>query len=183
MGCATAPVAASGTCAACTQRVLRPAGLLVSRLARRQLTLSVAMNREGDMWPELLYAPWRDTAATLHLWMQIVGKVRLSLTPGVNHSWQVPLYVSARGLTTSPMPIGAEILELEDFGPDRHRRGRESARTDVQGDLPAVVHPRCQGQPHLADDLHPEVQRRSGVAPRRVEKLRPHVTLTVHSYR
>jgi hypothetical protein len=85
------------------------------------------MNREGDMWPELPYAPWRDTAATLHLWMQIVGKVRLSLTPWVNHSWQVPLYVSARGLTTSPMPIGAEILELE-FDFISHRLAARTSR-------------------------------------------------------
>jgi hypothetical protein len=71
------------------------------------------MDRERDMWPELPYEAWRETAATLHLWTQIVGKVRLSLAPWVNHSWQVPLYVSARGLTTSPMPIGGGILELE----------------------------------------------------------------------
>jgi hypothetical protein len=49
----------------------------------------------------------------LHLWTQIIGKVRLSLTPWVNHSWQVPLYVSARGLGTSPIPFGSEILEIE----------------------------------------------------------------------
>jgi hypothetical protein len=85
------------------------------------------MNREGDMWPELSYPAWRDTAATLHLWMQIVGKVRLSLTPWVNHSWQVPLYVSARGLTTSPMPVGAEILELE-FDFIGHRLAARTSR-------------------------------------------------------
>lgn len=64
-------------------------------------------------WPALDYAAWRDTAATLQLWTQIVGKVRLSLTPWLNHSWQVPLYVTARGLGTSPIPFGAEILEIE----------------------------------------------------------------------
>ena len=48
---------------------------------------------ERDEWPELSYQAWRDTVATLHLWTQIAGKVRLSLTPWVNHSWQVPLYV------------------------------------------------------------------------------------------
>jgi hypothetical protein len=71
------------------------------------------MDREHDRWPDLLYEAWRETAATLHLWTQIVGKVRLSLTPWVNHGWQVPLYVTARGLTTSPMPFAGEILELE----------------------------------------------------------------------
>ena len=64
-------------------------------------------------WPDLPYPAWRDTAATLQLWTQIVGKVRLALTPWVNHSWQVPLYVTARGLGTSAMPVGGEILEIE----------------------------------------------------------------------
>jgi hypothetical protein len=64
-------------------------------------------------WPELSYAAWRDTVATLQLWTQIVGKVRLSLTPWVNHGWQVPLYVTARGLGTSGIPAGSEILEIE----------------------------------------------------------------------
>ena len=64
-------------------------------------------------WPELDYAAWRDTAATLQLWTQIVGKVRLALTPWVNHSWQVPLYVTARGLGTSPIAVGGDIVEIE----------------------------------------------------------------------
>ena len=78
-------------------------------------------------WPDLPYPAWRDTAATLQLWTQIVGKVRLALTPWLNHSWQVPLYVTARGLGTSAMPIGRDILEIEfDFiryrdAPPRHR--------------------------------------------------------------
>ncbi len=64
-------------------------------------------------WPDLAYRDWADTVATLHLWTQIVGKVRLTLTPWVNHSWQVPLYVTARGLGTSPIPYDGEIFELE----------------------------------------------------------------------
>ena len=78
------------------------------------------MSAKSDAWPELPYAAWADTAATLHLWTQIIGKMRLALTPWVNHGWQVPLYVSARGLATSPMPFGAEVLELE-FDLIRHR--------------------------------------------------------------
>ena len=54
-------------------------------------------------WPDLPYVSWRETAITLQLWTQIIGKVRLSLTPWLNHSWQVPLYVTARGLGTSPI--------------------------------------------------------------------------------
>jgi hypothetical protein len=64
-------------------------------------------------WPDLPYPAWRDAAATLQLWTQIVGKVRLALTPWLNHGWQVPLYVTACGLGTSPIPVGNEILEIE----------------------------------------------------------------------
>ena len=71
------------------------------------------MDRDPAVWPELPYGAWRGTAATLQLWTQIVGKVRLSLTPWLNHSWQVALYVTARGLGTSPIPFGNEILEIE----------------------------------------------------------------------
>jgi len=64
-------------------------------------------------WPDLPYPAWRDTAATLQLWTQIVGKVRLALTPWLNHGWQVPLYVTAWGLGTSPIPSGHQILDIE----------------------------------------------------------------------
>jgi Family of unknown function (DUF5996) len=66
-----------------------------------------------EVWPDLTYADWRDTAQTLQLWTQIVGKLRLTLTPWLNHSWQVPLYVTARGLGTSAVPIGHELLEID----------------------------------------------------------------------
>jgi hypothetical protein len=64
-------------------------------------------------WPALPYAEWRDTLDTVHLWSQIVGKVRLTLTPWLNHSWHVPFYLTARGIGTSPIPVGAEVLEVE----------------------------------------------------------------------
>jgi hypothetical protein len=64
-------------------------------------------------WPDLAYPSWHETAVTLQLWTQIVGKVRLALTPWLNHSWQVPLYVSVRGLSTSAIPVGNDILEIE----------------------------------------------------------------------
>ena len=67
----------------------------------------------GPAWPDLPYLGWRDTALSLQLWTQIVGKIRLTLTPWVNHSWQVPLYVTARGLSTSPIHVHREILEIE----------------------------------------------------------------------
>jgi len=64
-------------------------------------------------WPKLQWSQWDKTADTLHMWTQIVGKTRLALSPLQAHWWNVPLYVSARGLSTSAMPYGAEMLEIE----------------------------------------------------------------------
>ncbi len=64
-------------------------------------------------WPSLPLEEWKDTCATLPMWTQIVGKVRLAQTPLVNHWWNVPLYVSARGLTTTAMPHGERYFEME----------------------------------------------------------------------
>src|SRR5580700_6409226 len=66
-----------------------------------------------NVWPELPLAAWQDTYATLHMWTQIVGKVRLALSPRVNHWWEVALYVNARGLTTSAIPFGDGIFEVQ----------------------------------------------------------------------
>jgi hypothetical protein len=89
----------------------------IDNLTRAALTVKLRATAEIDrmtgIWPELSYPAWRDTVATLQLWTQIVGKVRLGLTPWLNHGWQVPLYVTARGLGTSPMPAGAELLDIE----------------------------------------------------------------------
>jgi len=74
---------------------------------------ALAYNPNQDAWPELPLEAWQDTYATLHMWTQIVGKVRLALSPRVNHWWEVPLYVSARGLTTSAIPYGNEIFEIQ----------------------------------------------------------------------
>ena len=65
-----------------------------------------------ESWPDLPYHAWRDTRDTLHLWTQVVGKIRLALTPWLNHSWHVPFYVTARGLTTSPIYYGYRSLEI-----------------------------------------------------------------------
>jgi hypothetical protein len=74
-------------------------------------------------WPDLPYPAWRETCTTLHLWTQIVGKIRLSQTPWLNHSWHVALYVTARGhvalyvtargLTTSPIPYGERAFQID----------------------------------------------------------------------
>jgi hypothetical protein len=64
-------------------------------------------------WPSLPLEAWKETYATLHMWTQIVGKIRLQLTPRLNHWWNVPLYVSSRGLTTSPIPYGGRSFEMQ----------------------------------------------------------------------
>jgi hypothetical protein len=65
-----------------------------------------------ETWPSLPFAEWRDTCATLHMWTQIIGKIRLAQAPLINHWWQVPLYVTSRGLTTSPIPLGERVFEI-----------------------------------------------------------------------
>jgi hypothetical protein len=67
----------------------------------------------SDLWPELPYAAWKDTAATLQLWTQVIGKTRLALTPWLNHSWHVTLRVSARGLATPLISHDADDFQLE----------------------------------------------------------------------
>jgi hypothetical protein len=73
-------------------------------------------------WPELPTAPWRETYETLHLWTQIVGKIRLARAPWLNHSWHVALYVTARGLTTSPIPNGTRTFQIDFDFIDHHLR-------------------------------------------------------------
>ncbi|HEY2468659.1 MAG TPA: DUF5996 family protein [Terracidiphilus sp.] len=67
---------------------------------------------EPSCWPALPLASWQETYATLHMWTQIIGKIRMSLTPLVNHWWNVPLYVTSRGLTTTCIPYGERAFEL-----------------------------------------------------------------------
>ncbi|HVS30823.1 MAG TPA: DUF5996 family protein, partial [Thermoanaerobaculia bacterium] len=66
-----------------------------------------------NAWPSLPFEEWSETRETLHRWTQIVGKIRLELTPLINHWWNVPLYVTAHGLTTSEIPIGDRALDME----------------------------------------------------------------------
>jgi Family of unknown function (DUF5996) len=67
----------------------------------------------NPLWPELDYDAWRDTRDTLQLWTQIVGKIRMKQTPWLNHSWHVTLYVTARGLSTSPIPHGSRSFDIQ----------------------------------------------------------------------
>jgi hypothetical protein len=68
---------------------------------------------QANPWPDLPHDEWADTLETLHMWSQIVGKIRMECSPWVNHSWGVPLYVSARGLGTSPIPHGNRVFQME----------------------------------------------------------------------
>src|SRR5438309_5230165 len=71
------------------------------------------MLKTETAWPRLTLDEWAPTQSTLHRWVQIVGKTRLALAPMQNHWWQVTLYVTTRGLTTSPMPVGDRFLEID----------------------------------------------------------------------
>jgi hypothetical protein len=78
-----------------------------------------AHQASAQSWPSLPFSEWQATCATLHMWTQIVGKVRLALEPLVNHWWQVPLYVTSSGLTTSPIPYQSRSFQI-DFDFCRH---------------------------------------------------------------
>jgi len=89
----------------------------------------VAEESREQIWPSLDYAAWRETCATLQLWTQIAGKIRLALGPWINHSWGVTLYVTSRGLTTSLIPYGARAFEIE-FDFIRHQLGISTTEGD-----------------------------------------------------
>jgi hypothetical protein len=101
-------------------------------------------------WPELPFAAWADTCATLHLWTQVVGKIRLAHTPMVNHWWQVPFYVSSRGLTTSPIPYGCESFQI-DFDFIDHRLDIRTSRGEVES---------CALAPRTVADFYVEIMGR-----------------------
>lgn len=86
---------------------------------------------DREAWPSLPLAEWQATHDTLHMWLQIVGKTRLALAPKQNHWWHVPLYVTARGLTTSPIPYGARAFQV-DFDFLAHRLVVETSEGAVR---------------------------------------------------
>ena len=92
-----------------------------------------------ELWPALRVADWADTRDTLHMWTQIVGKIRMASEPMINHWWQVPLYVSARGLTTSSMPYAQGAFDME-FDFVEHRLDLR-ASTGGQRSVPLASRP------------------------------------------
>src|SRR5439155_1898184 len=85
----------------CATNALRSRGDVMAQMA------------DAASWPELPYAAWKETCRTLHLWTQVVGKIRLAQTPWLDHSWHVALYVAARGLTTSPIPCVSRQFQID----------------------------------------------------------------------
>lgn len=77
------------------------------------MTRSLAPVGSRHAWPELPWRDWEPTRATLHMWAQVVGKVRMALAPPVNHWWHIPLYVSSRGLSTSPIPYAERYFQVD----------------------------------------------------------------------
>lgn len=102
-------------------------------------------------WPELIIGEWRDTYATLHLYTQVIGKIRLALTPRVNEWWNVPLYVTTRGLTTSPMPYRDRTLSI-DFDLVDHRLLIQDSRGHVRT-LPLEARPVCDFYAAVFEEL------------------------------
>ncbi|HEX3178988.1 MAG TPA: DUF5996 family protein [Methylomirabilota bacterium] len=106
---------------------------------------------DSSVWPRLMLAEWQDTHDTLHMWMQIVGKTRLALAPRENHWWHVPLYASARGLATSPIPYRSRAFDVEfDFidhqlsvntsdGATRHMPLRSQAVAEFYAEYLAIL--------------------------------------------
>lgn len=84
-----------------------------AKLLRILGVIETGLERKAELWPRLSLDDWSDTQTTLHRWTQIVGKTRLALSPMQNHWWHVALYVTARGLTTSPIPTGSAAFEAE----------------------------------------------------------------------
>jgi hypothetical protein len=102
-----------------------------------------------DDWPALPYDSWKDTYTTVHLWTQIAGKIRLAQTPWINHSWSVALYVTSRGLTTSPIPHSTRPFQI-DFDFVEHALEIRADRSPIR---------RIALEPRPVADFYSEVMR------------------------
>jgi len=92
---------------------LCPAKAIFTAGGRERRIPRMSVSPMSERWPDLPYAAWKDTRDTLHLWMQVVGKIKLARMPWLNHSWHVALTVTARGLSTGPMPDGARAFQID----------------------------------------------------------------------
>lgn len=107
-------------------------------------------------WPELAGSDWSDTRDTVHMWLQIVGKVRMALTPLINHWWNVPLYVSARGLTTSLMPErGLEVeFDFVDHVLELRTTGGQSRHVALEPQVARFYRSTMDALAELGVDVH-----------------------------
>jgi hypothetical protein len=112
----------------------------------------MSSSQTSEPLPSLLISEWEATFTTLHMWTQIVGKIRLTLSPMTNHWWQVVLYLTARGLTTSPMPYGREAIQI-DFDFIDQRLLVQSSRGEVQT-IPLASRPVAAFYRELMGSLH-----------------------------
>ena len=144
------------------------------------------MNSSTDprpaVWPTLPLEAWRETYAALHLWTQIVGKIRLSLSPWVNHSWHTTLYVTARGLTTSAIPYDSRRFQIDFDFLDHQLRVRSSdarsAALALEPQSVASFYKRLMEQLHKLD-LNVRINRRPNELPEAIpfdedDKPRPY---------
>jgi hypothetical protein len=92
-------------------------------------------------WPSLEWEQWKDTAETLHMYMQIVGKTRLALTPIQNHWWNIPLYLRTRGLTTSAMPADRGMLLDIEFDFVSHELVFRTSEGEIRPEIQRVSRP------------------------------------------
>ncbi|MEO8132454.1 MAG: DUF5996 family protein [Betaproteobacteria bacterium] len=96
------------------------------------------LSADASEWPALPYPAWRETCQTLHMWTQVVGKVRLVQSPWTNHSWHVPLYVTSRGLTTSSIPHGTRTFQI-DFDFIDHKLSIQASDGAIR-EMPLAAH-------------------------------------------
>jgi hypothetical protein len=130
------------------------------------------MKVEDNPWPALPFPEWKETCVTLHMWTQIVGKVRLALAPWTNHSWHVTLYLTARGLTTSPIPFGAGAFEIRfDFVAHELRLLTSEGRMKVIALAPQTVAQFYRAVTEALRDL--EIDVHIGMTPNEVEDAIP----------
>ncbi len=110
---------------------------------------------ENKPWPTFPFDEWKETCATLHMWTQVVGKIRLALSPWTNHSWHVTLYLTARGLTTSPIPSGPRVFQIQFDFIDHHLR--MSTDDGLEKNPPGAANcRRCSIASHEgAEGIHP----------------------------
>src|SRR5438445_12651399 len=108
--------------------------------------------KQSDAWPALPLVQWKDSCATLHMWTQIVGKIRLALCPPINHFWATALYVSARGLTSSLIPYSDGVFEIT-FDFIAHTLEIETTRGETRT-FPLVPRTVAEFYSKLMDALH-----------------------------